>query len=588
MTESTHHKSDVYLHNPQAMSTNPTENTESDMQNRSRLTGTARPVEVQKNLSDTTSDKATAAFIRRTLCSHEVLLGNGEKGQTTPRPIEEVLPPLTSSNEVDLQLYAIISVIIRDFVQAWYSKITPDQVFVNEIILIIAHCTTALEQRLQQVDLEALLFDEIPELVQAHLNSYHLAKAQAVSTSSLVSDTRLVYHTLHPHPALSPVPSEGVPGSSVEQRENESVWRQLLIQGLLAIILPTEDLENGCLRALVAEIFAEMIFANGISGKACESWLLWECITKIAEIIHTNETNESPQSVDDDPKQPLARLERFGLLAGQRDQKYAPGKLPTTTGQGHHKFRLSSILDLFWTTVHYVFWAFMALRVVVSSLVNVPSLPSRFIACEQSFAGAPSQPQLPHMGPATNGRMKGHKRPILSMKLWSCAAQIADLDVRMPWLLGFISMLHMGALVGPGRVGETDGVLDRFLSHAIHTRILNPALVPVLLRTIRATLFPNNALGPPRQIPSDEEARAIKDRCAASLLALLPVRVATIYFATSQREVQLEHMKETLSSFEDAYLNKHLIYQIVELIVVRLAPELGVQGVQELFEERMS
>lgn len=130
--------------------------------------------------------------------------------------------------------------------------------------------------------------------------------------------------------------------------------------------------------------------------------------------------------------------------------------------------------------------------------------------------------------------------------------------------------------------------MNRFLSHAIHTRILNPALVPVLLRTIRATLFPNNALGPPRQIPSDEEARAIKDRCAASLLALLPVRVATIYFATSQREVQLEHMKETLSSFEDAYLNKHLIYQIVELIVVRLAPELGVQGVQELFEERMS
>lgn len=80
-----------------------------------------------------------------------------------------MLPPLTSSNEVDLQLYAIISVVIRDFVQAWYSKITPDQVFVSEVILIIAHCTRALEQRLQGVDLEALLLDEIPELIQAHL-----------------------------------------------------------------------------------------------------------------------------------------------------------------------------------------------------------------------------------------------------------------------------------------------------------------------------------------------------------------------------------------------------------------------------------
>jgi hypothetical protein len=99
-----------------------------------------------------------------------VLLGNGEKGRSTPRPIEDVLPPLTSSNEVDLQLYGIISVIIKEFVQAWYSKITPDQVFVNEVVRIIAHCTRGLEQRLRKVDLEALLLDEIPELLQTHLS----------------------------------------------------------------------------------------------------------------------------------------------------------------------------------------------------------------------------------------------------------------------------------------------------------------------------------------------------------------------------------------------------------------------------------
>jgi hypothetical protein len=119
---------------------------------------------------DTTSDRATAAFIRRTLCSHDVLLGNGEKGRNTPRPIEQVLPPLTSSNEVDIQLYGIIAVIIKEFVQTWYSKITPDHVFVDEVLQIIAHCTRALEQRLRKVDLEALLLDEIPELVEAHLS----------------------------------------------------------------------------------------------------------------------------------------------------------------------------------------------------------------------------------------------------------------------------------------------------------------------------------------------------------------------------------------------------------------------------------
>lgn len=125
----------------------------------------------QPRQTDTASDRATTAFVRRVLCSHDVLLGNGERGRNTPRPIEDVLPPLTSSNEIDLQLYAIIAVIIKEFVQTWYSKITPDHVFVDEVIQTIAHCTRGLEQRLRKVDLEALLLDEIPELVEAHLQS---------------------------------------------------------------------------------------------------------------------------------------------------------------------------------------------------------------------------------------------------------------------------------------------------------------------------------------------------------------------------------------------------------------------------------
>jgi hypothetical protein len=144
--------------------------TGSEQPHRPRTTGAARSGETPIPQTDTTSDRATAAFVRRTLCSHNVLLGNGERGRSTPRPIEEVLPPLTSSNEVDLQLYGIISVTIKECVQTWYSKITPDHVFVNEVTQIIAHCTRALEQRLRKLDLEAMLLDEIPELLEVHLS----------------------------------------------------------------------------------------------------------------------------------------------------------------------------------------------------------------------------------------------------------------------------------------------------------------------------------------------------------------------------------------------------------------------------------
>lgn len=113
------------------------------------------------------SDRATAALIRRTLCAQQ--LAPSDRGRSTPAPIQDLLPPLTSRNDVDLQLYALISIVLREFVQAWYSKITPDETFVAEIVQIIAHCTRALEQRLRKVDLESLLFDELPELLDAHV-----------------------------------------------------------------------------------------------------------------------------------------------------------------------------------------------------------------------------------------------------------------------------------------------------------------------------------------------------------------------------------------------------------------------------------
>ena len=110
-----------------------------------------------------TSDKATAALIRRVLCSQS-------HGTSDLRPVHELLPPLTSSNDVDFQLYAIIAIIVKDLVQSWYGKITPDQGFVEEVVKVVAHCTTQLESRLRTVDLESLVFDEIPILVLGHIH----------------------------------------------------------------------------------------------------------------------------------------------------------------------------------------------------------------------------------------------------------------------------------------------------------------------------------------------------------------------------------------------------------------------------------
>ncbi|KAF1918970.1 PXA domain-containing protein [Ampelomyces quisqualis] len=461
MSASTHQAPDSPSLSPQALHQPNSVSTGSEQLHPLRNNGATRVVDTPKIQTDSTSDKATAAFVRRTLCSHNVLLGNGEKGLTTPRPIEEVLPPLTSSNDIDLQLYGIISVIIKEFVQNWYSKITPDHVFVNEVLQTIAHCTRGFEQRLRKVDLEALLLDELPELLENHLNYIRLAKQQASNSHALASDYRLIYHTLHPHPALSPVPTESVPSTIVEQRENESAWRQLLIQGVLAVLLPTEDLENGCLRALVAEIFAEMILGNGISGKACEGWLLCEGITSITKVLHTDAAKEEdvqPNSAT--PEQSMTRIEQYGLLSTGPQAQLGSINQPTLKKRSHKMWPVF-LSRLFWMFVQYVLWASAAVRGAMLIFAASSSLPSRSTNHELSPAEASIQPQAPAGNAPSFRRPSRNKRPVVSMKLWSCMAQVVEMSVRMPWLWGTVSMLHWGLLMGPGKVGDTDGILDR-------------------------------------------------------------------------------------------------------------------------------
>lgn len=116
------------------------------------------------------SERATAALIRRVLCPHVHHHHHHHSGSTIePVAIDKVLPPLTSSNEIDVELYAIIAIVVKEVIQSWYGKMTPDQGFVEEVVRIVAHCTRALEGRLRSVDLEGLMLDEMAELVERHI-----------------------------------------------------------------------------------------------------------------------------------------------------------------------------------------------------------------------------------------------------------------------------------------------------------------------------------------------------------------------------------------------------------------------------------
>lgn len=142
-------------------------------------------------------------------------------------------------------------------------------------------------------------------------------------------------------------------------------------------------------------------------------------------------------------------------------------------------------------------------------------------------------------------------------------------------------------------------LFGRLLSHHIRS-LFSPTHLPPLLRTLRGVLFPNNAPGQSSLSPpsNDAELSALRRRAANALWSLLPKGVRTLYFGgrlwrrgTGDDDVEeqelIDEMERLLMVLSDEYCNKHLMYSALELILVRLMPELGEKGVTELWDERL-
>jgi hypothetical protein len=88
-------------------------------------------------------------------------------------------------------------------------------------------------------------------------------------------------------------------------------------------------------------------------------------------------------------------------------------------------------------------------------------------------------------------------------------------------------------------------------------------------------LFPANTFprGPKRVPPSRDESEQLKRKAADAILGGIPKPVRRVYFASDDDDKQLEVVLGWLDLLSDGYLNRHLVFGILELIVVRIMPE---------------
>lgn len=234
-----------------------------------------------------------------------------------------------------------------------------------------------------------------------------------------------------PLPYLSPIPKFDKPGTISEQAENEVAYRQLLVQAVLAILLPTEDLENECLTSLVSQIVSELIISGVVVKKATEPWMIWTGLTILADLI------------------------------GRR-RKDARGLDSTRKGGPILGARGFSIPGLLWSLVHYIFAFTTLIRLFITTISRSRSLPPRdrvlLTKNDASYFEAgygPIDTSPVHVPPNAN------KTPILVFGIWPFISDLLEVDRRMPWLSGGLSMMQWLAIAGPGAVAGFNGVIDR-------------------------------------------------------------------------------------------------------------------------------
>ena len=275
------------------------------------------------------------------------------------------------------------------------------------------------------------------------------AARSPVAQPPLQADPHEVYHSLCPLPALSPVPKASDPSSLVAQAENEAAYRQLLVRGVLAVLLPTEDLENECLTALVGQIFSELIIGNIIANRLSEPWLIWEGLIIASRVM---QQRRDPATT---PRRP------------------ASGGQGETGKEGKRGF---SVHGLFWTFLQWCFLLTGFVRTLVTTLAISRSLPSRVGPARGGRVGQdkegsdrkrPVEPTEPVLPLETHPQVTAAKVPVIAFRCWSALSNLVELNARMPWACGTLSMLQWFALAGPGRIAAVDGIIDRYASRLL-------------------------------------------------------------------------------------------------------------------------
>ena len=480
--------------------------------------------------------------------------------------------PLLISQDLTPELYDFIAISLRAYVSPWWSKISRyDKDLLPHITRILISVIRILHSRTQALDIQSLVFRDVPPIITQHYRDYRNAASKtstAYATGGAVPLSSLFFH-LQPHIAI-------LPNGSLDPE----YYRQIA-DHILKVCLPPEDYDPEPERLIVREIIVKLLL-NDVFPTITQPWFIHKTILDLIG------PPEKPPYFAALPQPSisssfsfhtlivlvLSALQSFSgvclaLIHSYKQALHTIKRVNQSPPQPASNTPIATPpeLEVFSTQTEPLPISASATS-LTSSSSSVPVLST-----------TPSSPTISHTTLFQQHQSHLDNDNYAQAPL-AMISEISGSRDRFSSTIFFTTLSMIATYMTP--------FLDKLLPHLL-SDFLSPALILTTIKTAKRTLFPNGYPGPPSVDPSPEEQAELRARllawrgkggigmflsfswkstgnsCSHSGL-LLPILLGPDPSNT---------LSAALDPLSNAQCNHHLVVFLLDRILIGLFPELA-------------
>ncbi|KAI0307599.1 PXA domain-containing protein [Multifurca ochricompacta] len=453
-------------------------------------------------------------------------------------PPSSPIPPLLQTSStypaLDAELYDLIALALRAYINPWWTKITRyDKQLLVEITRILSSVLRALEERVLATDISSLIYHDLPVLLTQHCIDYRIA-AQKLGSSYAAAGSAslpLLFHGQQQHAALS-----------VDGKLDE-VYVRAAVDIILKACLSPEDWDAEAERYLIREIIVKTVCMD-IAPRVTQPWFLHSTLLNLLG-----------------PAEELLRLPD-------------PPSRFNTNSFAFPSFH--TIIVIFLSAVQTVSSTALSIIQIYKRTVNtIKDMPP----ASPSFRETPPTPRLPSPSDSVASHSNNLGTPPHMPKLASASPH----NLARPLLLLVAELLSLRSrFSGTALLFLCDALisifapfLDRLLPLFLYTSILTPVQVTGLVSTAKHALFPNgySAQSPPD--PTLDEQAVLRSELVRRLAQTVPGPLAPLLLGSTPA-MREQTLNALLEPFDEQACNAHLFVLTFDLVLLALFPEMAV------------